>query len=335
MTSLKQILPSVLDAIRERRHQHSLDSDKQGLLIDVLERVVDGTDVKIRLVPGYRRKLLDAVEGALEYADRLIDQFPEPLDLSPKRFVSDPYVNAFFVSPRDLKRIVRQSSELHDFFDQGCSDGIQECCVLLCMLKTEKEILGMEISGAQVRRDVKQTSVSFSDHNILSPADTESSARQALKCCVFEGLITNALSQLMEIRATRRRLESKQRVLRSKLRSHESSNTAANGSAKSSIEQELAELEEKLALLGYLTPEAILQQVGSVLSQPAEFLSIEKVSLEIDKMGIKATPGSDSASNRLELTEVMIKGQMPRIVTLAKLCRNELAEWKSSEPRYI
>ena len=335
MTSLKQILPNVLDAIRERRHQHSLDSDKQGVLIDVLERVVDGTDVKIRLVPGYRRKLLDAVEGALEYADRLIDQFPEPLDLSPDRFVSDPYVNAFFVSPRDLKRIVRQSSELHDFFDQECSTGIQNYCVLLCMLKTERKILGMEISGGQVRRDVKQTSVSFSDHNILSPADTESNARQALKCCVFEGLITNALSQIMEIRATRRRLESKQRVLRSRLRSLESLSTAASGSTGSPLEKELAELEKKLARLGYLTPEAILKQVDTILRQPAEFLSIEKVILEIDKMGIKATPGSDTAGNRLELTEVTIKGQMPRIVTLARLCRNELTEWKSSDPRYI
>jgi len=335
MTSLKQILPSVLDAIRERRHQHSLNSDKQGVLVDVLERVVDGTDVKIRLVPGYRRKLLGAVEAALEFADRLIDRFPEPLDLSPDRFVSDPYVNAFFVSPRDLKKIIRQSSELHDFFDQGCSAGIQDCCVLLCMLKTEKKILGMENSFGQIRRDVEQTSVSFSDHNILSPADTENNARQELKCCVFEGLITNALSQLMEFRATRRRLESKQRVLRSRLRSLESSSTAAGGSAGSPIEKELAELEKKLALLGYLTPEAILKQVDSVLRQPAEFLSIEKVILEIDKMGIKATPGTDRASNRLELTEVKIKGQMPRIVTLAKLCRNELAEWKSSDPRYI
>jgi len=335
MTSLKQILPSVLDAIRERRHQHSLNSDKQGVLVDVLERVVDGTDVKIRLVPGYRRKLLGAVETALEYADRLIDRFPEPLDLSPDRFVSDPYVNAFFVSPRDLKRIIRQSSELHDFFDQGCSAGVQECCVLLCMLKTEKMILGMEISGGQVRRDVKQTSVSFSDHNLLSPADTESNARQALKCCVFEGLITNALGQLMEFRATRRRLESRQRVLRSRLRSLESSSMAASGSTRNSIEKELAELEEKLVLLGYLTPEAALQKVDSVLKQPAKFLSIEKMTLEIDKMGIKAIPGSDSTSNRLELTEVTIKGQMPRIVTLAKFCRNELVEWKSSDPRYI
>jgi len=142
MNSLKQLLPGVMDAIKERRYQNGLSSEKKGALVDVLERVVGGTDVMIRLVPGYRRKLLGAVEGALGYADRLIDQFPEPLDLSPRNFISNPYVNAFFVSPGDLERIVGQSSELHDYFDEGFSIDERECCVLLCMLKTTQAQTG-------------------------------------------------------------------------------------------------------------------------------------------------------------------------------------------------
>lgn len=335
MNSLKQILPSVLDAIRERRHQNSLTSDKQGVLIDVLERVVDGTDVKIRLVPGYRRKLLSAVEGALEYADRIIEQFPQPLDLSPEKFISDPYANAFFVSPEDLARTVGQSSELHDYFDEGFCIGDQECCVLLCMLKTEKNILGMEISGGQVMRDVKQTSVSFSGHKILSPSDTEDNVRQELKCCIFEGLITNALSHIVELRAIRRRLESEQRILGARLRSLESSSLAASEPARNSIKQELADIEERLTQVGYLTPEAVLQQVSSVLRQPEKFLSVEKVTLEVDKMGIKKAPGSQTPCNRLELLEVKINGQSPRIVSLVKLRRSELTKWGSSVSQYI
>jgi len=335
MIPLKQLLPGVMDAIRERRHQNGLSSEKKNALIDVLERVVDGTDAKIRLVPGYKRKLLGAVEDALEYADRMIEQFPESLDLSPKNFISDPYVNAFFVSPKDLKRIVGQSSELHDYCNEGFSTDNQECCVLLCMLKTEKQILGMEMSGGQVRRDVKQTSVSFSDHRVLSPADTESNARQELKCCVFEGLITNALSHIVELRATRRQLESAQRILGARLRSPELSSHAASGPARNLIEQELADIEERLTQMGYMTPEVVLQQVDSVLRQPEKFLSVEKVTLEVDRMGTKTAPDSQTPSNRLELIEVKINGQLPRIVTLAKLRRNELAKWESSTSQYM
>ena len=46
MIPLKQLLPGVMDAIRERRHQNGLSSEKKNALIDVLERVVDGTDAR-------------------------------------------------------------------------------------------------------------------------------------------------------------------------------------------------------------------------------------------------------------------------------------------------
>jgi len=48
-------------------------------------------------------------------------------------------------------------------------EDVSQCCALLCMHKMERTVLGVELAGDAIKKDVKQTAVNFTDHRILFP----------------------------------------------------------------------------------------------------------------------------------------------------------------------
>ncbi len=331
--SLTEIIRHLLDSMDEKRKFQSLDEQTQLMLDKALERVIDGTDHRIRAVPGYKRKLYKSILKSLEYADRLIEQVPSAIELDSDHFVIDPYIRVFFPTKNGLVKVFQQSSELKEYFTDARHAGDSESCALLCMRKYEENILGMELEGDHVVRDVKQTRVTFAGHRIYSPAESESSARRELKCCIFEGLVNNALAKISELRKRRQELESEQQILHSRLRSHKTgvdinSDPQSMTAATSELHNEalqLEQIEQELSELGYVTPETCLEFVNDILSQPEEFVCLQNISLKVDKSGIKRVSEEPSRSVcELQLSEVTIKGHPPRVVTLAKIPRKEL-----------
>jgi hypothetical protein len=166
------------------RQQKALRLGRTAEVLNTMESVVDGTDSKIRLVPGYKKKLQNTIQSSLEFADDLVNQIPVSIEVSRNTFASDPYVNAFFTNVTDLQSIFSHSSEIQDYMEAS-NDNSAQCCALLCMKRTEKTVMGMELSGNMLKRDVLQVAVSFSDHRIYSPAPSEPETRQGLKNCLF------------------------------------------------------------------------------------------------------------------------------------------------------
>jgi hypothetical protein len=183
-----------------------------------VERVIDGIDGRIRLVSGYKKKLQHAIRNSLDFTDSLIDRFPGAIEVSSRTFVNDPYVNAFFSNTRDVQTIFSQSSEIREFMEDYAHGEVAHCCALLCMRKTEKTVLGFELAGDTLRKDVKQTAVNFTDHRIYSPAPTETETRQGLKQCLFGGLVTNTLERVVQLRLSNQRLQNERQMLQSRLR---------------------------------------------------------------------------------------------------------------------
>ena len=52
------------------------------LISRAIERAVDGTDPRLRALPGYRKKLRAAVIHAIGHVVGLVDSLPVPLELS-------------------------------------------------------------------------------------------------------------------------------------------------------------------------------------------------------------------------------------------------------------
>jgi hypothetical protein len=295
-----------------------------GVLIAV-ESVVNGTDSKIRLVPGYRKKLQDTIRDSLEFADDLVNQIPLAIEVSSSTFTSDPYVNAFFTNVTDLQSIFSHSSEVQDYMET-CHDNNARCCALLCMRREEKTVMGMELSGDMLKKDVMQTAVSFSDHRVYSPAPSETETREGLKNCLFQGLVTNALERIVQLRLSSHQLQSKHQMLHARLRRHKQQTGKVSQGTRTTEETslELKKIEEEMLHTPPLTPQIMLQQVLEVFSKPDDFVQVRKLKLRLNKMGIKISGDSNQADNRLNLTEVIMGNNPPRVVTLAMFPRKEL-----------
>ena len=302
-----------------------IQRSRLAAVLNTLENVVDGTDSKIRLVPGYKKKLQGSIHYSLEFADDLVNQIPMAIEVSSSTFTSDPYVNAFFTNVTDLQSIFSHSSDVQAYMED-CHVHTVRCCALLCMHREEKTVMGMELSGNMLKKDVMQTAVSFSDHRVYSPAPSETETREGLKNCLFQGLVTNALERIVQLRLASHQLQNRRQMLHARLRRHRQQ-TGKVSQGTRTIEKtslELKKIEEEMLHAPLLTPQILLQQVLEVFSKPDDFVQIRKLQLRLNKMGIKISDKSAQADNKLNLTEVIIGNNPPRVVTLAMFPRKEL-----------
>ncbi|MDT8388777.1 MAG: hypothetical protein RQ736_14845 [Thiogranum sp.] len=285
-----------------------------------VEQVVDGTDARIRLVSGYQKKLRKVVEAALDYADTVVAQIPPAIEISRRSFGADPYVNAFFARFAEVRDMIRHSSEMQEFMrESGGDTEVPRCYALMCMHRTERTVMGMELSGDIVKRDVAQTAVSFSGQRLYSPAPSEAEVREGLKDCLFTGLMTSALERIVQSRHASERLRSQQQILNARLLRLQREQSTDSVAEVHSIQQELQMLEQKLASVPLVTPQQSLEYVKEVFGNPEAFVRISNSALRLNKMGIKIPEDSTQPGNQLELTEVTIGNEPPRIVTLVNL----------------
>jgi len=310
------------------RQQQGSDSTGTTDVRDTVERVVDGTDGRIRLVSGYRNKLKDVIRSSLAFADELVEKIPGGIEVNRHTFVTDPYVNAYFANVADMRSIFSHSSEIKDFMEGYGDNEAMECCALLCMHMSEKTVLGMELSGDILKKDVRQVAINFSDHRIYSPAPREAETRQGLKQCLFDGLVTNALERITQMRLTNYRLKSELQILKARQRrslmAMQKSPDATTAAEHEETCRQLEQLETELSKTPLATPQATMEQVITVFKNPEDFVRLRKFSLRLNKMGILIGDDSGQSCNEIDLTEVTIGESSPRIVTLARFPKCEI-----------
>ena len=330
---MKQLITTTISSLRSavyrRFERRQVGYARSTQVLQAVEQVVDATDSRIRLVRGYRKKLQGVVGNALDFTDRLVGRIPGALEVSSRTFLADPYVNAFFVNATDLQEIFSRSSEVRDFMDDCLAEQTAYCYALLCMRRSEKTVLGMDLAGDILKRDVQQVVVNFSDHRIYSPAPSEAETRQGLRDCLFGGLISNALGRIMEQRLESHRLQTERHILRCQFRqlqqSHRHSRDASGLQDQiQDTAHRLGDIENRLMNTHPATPQEALDAVIAVFSRPDRFVRMQHHWLRLNKMGIKLDRHSREPCNELHLTEVVIGNEPPRVVTLAKFPRAEL-----------
>jgi hypothetical protein len=294
-----------------------------------IEAAVAGAESGIRLVSGYQRKLRDAVASALHYIHELVEQIPGVVDINSRSFGSDPRVNAFFVNVEDMRNAFSRSSELRDFLCGFQHAEMDSCSALLCMKKTERKVLGMELNGDRVQREVPQITVSFSDHQIISPGASEDEVRQGLKQCLFQSLVTNARELLTDCRFSVHQLDAERRSLHARARSlaHPASHGGLaeldSGMQISEVQRKLSELDQARNQKHCLGPIDNLNQLRQVFEQPDDFVRLNRDTLILSRLGVKLEPGS-SDGNRVEVAEVELGRSDRRVVVLARFPREDL-----------
>lgn len=315
-------------------HKHPETSVAGCNLEQAIDHVIEGIDKKLSLVPGYRKKLQQEVIASLEYINQLVDQIPGPIEVSRKTFISDPEVRAYFSTPDRLQDIFSCGNELKDYFDQG-SCATDECCALLCAEKQEKTISGSVLEGNNIRRDVIQTAVSFTDYKVLSPAESDEEVRRGIKCCIFDGLITYALQHIANFKIERRDLVHRRRILHAQLRSRQKGTNGLSAMLAEAhfvseqagdIAEELKQAEERLnTMTGDKDVLSFyLDEIRSVLAKPEDFIQLNQACFHLNDMGIKLEGNAGNVVDAVCFSELEIRNVMKRVVAVIRYNRNEI-----------
>jgi hypothetical protein len=302
---------------------------------DAVERVVDGVDAKLRLVPGYHKKLQREVAVSLEYISQLVDRVPGPIDVSRKTFISNPEVRSYFATTDVLQNTFSCGSELTGFFEQPANTSINECCALLCINKEEKNILGMALEGDTIRRDVAQTIINLSDYKIMSPAKDDAAVRSGIKKCIFDGLITYALQNIASFKSESRDLMNRRRILHGQLRARqaqgngltrllaqaymESEKTADLESALKDTETRLKNLTGDMDVFSFY-----LEEIRKIFACPEDFIQLSKDNFRLSNMCVKVDDHDEQSANDVCFTELKITNVMKHVVTVVRYNKGDI-----------
>jgi hypothetical protein len=305
------------------------------LLRRATERAVDGSDPRLRALPGYRKQLRKPVEAAVRHAIALVDRLPEPVDISAEAYRNDARLRAFFVSPEHLRKTIGHCPMVSDCLRREALPEDGYIYGLLTMTCSEKNTLGMALHGDTVRRDVAQVVVNFSDHMYLGPSDSEATTRYELMRRAFDFLIEKALQGIVAARGKKAELEQQRQLLQRKLIAMDAGNWGLEPvlAAGQTGHPDLAALEDEIQAVETelldqkVNPHALehsLEQLGETLGDPAQCIDMRGTSLEIDQMSIKRGPGTNGPCYKLDLTELFFPSGNRRIVLLGRFPVREL-----------
>ena len=299
-----------------------------------IEHVVDAINPKLRAVSGYRKKLKPAVERSLAYCAGLVEKLPLAVEVNGKAWSNDPTVRAFFSGVGDLQRVYSRSNEVQDYFDRHADQ--DSCYALLSMLCKERSVLGMEMHGDVMRRDVRQTSVSFSDHRVVKPASSQDALRKELEQRAFEALVTYALERIMALVSSRNSLQQQRQLLDMQLKlahvKRASLTPLLEGKGDEAIDVEALRKQQQQtgealeqARAGLTTLQDYIDRISEVLGDPGTHLRVGRVSMRLSKMNIKLeSVASAEDGHQLDLTEVSLGENLKRTLLITRFPRDEL-----------
>ncbi|MCX7112270.1 MAG: hypothetical protein NTX45_19515 [Proteobacteria bacterium] len=309
----------------------------EALLEKAIDRVVVGTDPRIRALGDYQKRLREPVGQAVSHVIDLVDALPPPVAISPRAFSEDSGIRAFFVSTEHLRKVLGGFSTVRDYLTDLAELPPDDVFGLLTMAREERNVFGMELDGDNLRRDVMQVSVNFRNHRYLGPTGNELDTRRELKIRAFDFLIEKTLERITGERGKRLELDQQKHLLQQKL---DAMKAGQWGLGMMLIDNEgqrpsLAKLEEKINLIDAelgqfhsdkLGLEESLAYVVDTLGQPSAWLAAREIHLRLDYRGIKLAESSAAPAREITLTELFSSTGECRTILLGRIARADIPE---------
>ncbi len=305
-----------------------LSADSEGVrfcrggLSDAVEHVVDELDKRLRMAPRYDEVLSGPVAGILRYIDSVGESIPGPVVCSRSSFSGDAYVNAFFASPQHVQEVFSQSEEVRRLFDDTAM--AEYCWALLCMSIEERTQPGLTLVGDDVRHDVMQTSINLGNHQVVSPGTDETSARCALKCCMFDAFLAHIRREIVSASTRDQALQARLQAARARLRRE--TQRQADSAALEATRGEIDALERE-CIEGDVRMSSVagrLEFIVDALSRPEDFISAEPCLVHVDRRAVKLEPAAAGKTADLRLSKIRIASHGPRVGALVRFPRSEL-----------
>jgi hypothetical protein len=143
-------------------------------LSHALALVNKSIDPKLMSLPGAQEKLLPAIEFALDYYRRVVDQIPGPVPMTVGRYYDDEVLATLFPTADDMAQGLGRSIAVRDslnwFIDHG-HEGVHG------------------LMGVRLRPHVSDGRTNFVDHTFRSLGTDEQDARECICAAAFTSLV--------------------------------------------------------------------------------------------------------------------------------------------------
>lgn len=302
----------------------------ESLIEAAIERAVDTTDARLRLLPAYRKHLRASVIHAIDHVIPLVDNIPAPLAADQRHFTTLPALAALYASATEMLDNFSRDRSLTDYLESPEGRGAERVTALLLAERSERTTFGIDLAGELIRREVPQIAVSFSDHNVVDPRATEPETRRQLKRRAFDHLLFLALARIGEVRTERTDLAHQRDLLRGKLAALKRGGFSFNPADgehpdPAALETELDGITDHLAALG--RDDQVLQNhldiVAEVLNDAEHQLWAEDLSLFLDAMNIQREP-QDPAARQIDFQELHNARERRLVMLLVSFAPGEL-----------
>ncbi len=259
-----------------------------------IERALDASDTRIRTLRGFEAKLRPAVLRAFDHVVDVVDGLPPILDLDRAGYTAQPLAGALFASVEHMRQVLAGDAALADFLASAEGARCSEVNALMLVQRSERNVLGMELQGEIVRREVAQVAVSFGRHHLLDPAADWSQCKRRLYRRAYDHILGLALERIGRMRTDRADLKRERELLKRKRAELQAGRwdldtDAAGSTPVALIERRIDELNAELLALGGDTQviAAHLDALCEVLSTADTLVRTTNLELLVDRMGIK------------------------------------------------
>ncbi len=205
----------LFDWLRKLETPAAVDLVSPQLVRDATEFLIRQTDPKLALCARPHERLAPCVESTIRHIIASVKQMPAPCDASPEHWHASPELAAFFVSADELATAFSRSEALQALFEQN--PVLDEAYAVLGTTLIERKGLGMAMEGEMLRRDVVQTSVSFSNPRVHIVAPDIEGLGRTVAWRMFEEIAMVALERIDALREERKSLADDRTLLQTRL----------------------------------------------------------------------------------------------------------------------
>ena len=246
-----------------------------------IERAVSAVEPLLMHMHGYPDSYRKPVGAALEYAHHLADTLPGPVTVDRESYAMDAFIHALFPSVDLIRDALCASYALRDYREEFPASN--ELYALMGMRRNEKSVMGMELTGQTIQRDVVQKAVYFTSHTIAYPASTEQQSREQIAMSFFDSLVGRVKQRIERRKQAKQAQMLKRDMLMAQLHT-------ANTRDRPALEKQLAgQIASLQSAVGSLDLSNDVADFEAVLLHPEEYLRLHQTRIVLDSMGIRRT----------------------------------------------